>query len=248
MAEEKLDNWKQFQGTELGSLMSQLYGKQNRPAINYPKPNVKREFKPEKGFIPGGAAAGAEDPRKSTMRKDVKIAKPTFRRRTIDDECVVHPVDQIAHRRSENVIKVELDDMKMRQNYYRPAFTQPVSSEEEKERLSQICTYKGGKALPMNCVLPTGEAPFEMAAKARQENMALKHRLQRTGESAVKQAPKGVISAEEQLTIQICQEIDERREFLEEMKASGGLSAEREAAVRSEIAQRLREVKELNNR
>ena len=74
---EEMNNWKQFQGTELGSLMSSIYGNQNRPKISYPKPKTKPMTKEQmaKGFQYVGAKPDAADPRKST-RRDVKINRP----------------------------------------------------------------------------------------------------------------------------------------------------------------------------
>ena len=37
--EDRMDNWKQFHGTELGSLLGSIYGG-NKPVIKYPK--IKR--------------------------------------------------------------------------------------------------------------------------------------------------------------------------------------------------------------
>ena len=75
--EEEMNNWKQFQGTELGSLMSSIYGNQNRPKINYPKPKTKPMTKEqmEKGFHYAGSKPGASDPRKVT-RTNVKVNVP----------------------------------------------------------------------------------------------------------------------------------------------------------------------------
>lgn len=64
---DRMDNWKQFQGTELGGLLGRIYSN-DRPKISYPKPKVKPQ-EPRAGFIPGGSKAGADDPRKSTRRK-----------------------------------------------------------------------------------------------------------------------------------------------------------------------------------
>ena len=62
----------------------------------------------------------------------------------------------------------------------RPAYVQP-RGDLEKERLAQICMYKGGKGLPV--VLPVGETPTEAAAKKslQQKNAAflLQRRIKR---------------------------------------------------------------------
>ena len=130
------DNWRQFQGTELGSLMSQLYAG-NKPKINYPKPKARKSLdtQPQGNFIV--AKVGATDPRKAT-KTDADIAIPAFGRKSSHAEPRFHAVDAIPRRRNEAAIKSEMDDIKMRQAYYRPAHTQAVSSESEKQRLSEI--------------------------------------------------------------------------------------------------------------
>ena len=102
MVEQK-ENWKQFQGTELGSLMNRLYGSE-KTVINYPKPKQKK-FEPPPLFIPGGASATAEDPRKHTIIKpiiDVPIKPKTYKSK-------FKPVDLIPHRKSESVMKKEIE-------------------------------------------------------------------------------------------------------------------------------------------
>lgn len=54
---ERLENWKQFQGTELGGLLKSIYGQQ-RPKVNLPKPRTKSMPLPST-FIPGGAGHNA---------------------------------------------------------------------------------------------------------------------------------------------------------------------------------------------
>lgn len=137
-------NWKQFQGTELGGLMARLYGNENKPNINYPKPK-QRKAAPPPVFIPGGAKHNAVDPRKSTRREvNIEVPVPTGGRRAQK----FHQVDFIAHRKSADVMKNEIAEIKMRQTHYRPANSQAYSSDAEKDKFAQICQYKGGKALP----------------------------------------------------------------------------------------------------
>lgn len=245
MAEESQpqENWKQFQGTELGSLMSQLYGNQNRPKINYPKPKTKVQQLPSKDFICGGNK-DASDPRKSTKR-EVNVTVPNVGKKCARDDMIIHPIDCLARRRTEDVIKKELDDMKMKQSYYRPAYSQAISSDAEKERLSQINTYKGGKALPGDCVLPTGEAPYERIAKIRQQELLDKHNASK-GRVQITPRLMSTLSANEQLIDQITDEINERREYLEDMKKCGNLSEDKELKIKNEISSRLLQLKKLD--
>ena len=165
--EEEMNNWKQFQGTELGSLMSSIYGNQNRPKINYPKPKTKPMTKEqmEKGFHYAGSKPGASDPRKVT-RTNVKVNVPkkfqgkrshniveTLEER--DDSFGM--IDIVPKRRQAERIKEELDDIAMRNSSYRPAHRPGYSTDVEKDKFSQICTFKGGKGLPKELTLPKGK-------------------------------------------------------------------------------------------
>ena len=137
-------NWRQFQGTELGPVMARLYGNENRPVINYPKPKSKK-FEPHPTFIPGGASHNATDPRKTTRNYvNIDIPIPTGGKMRTKFSMV----DAIPKRRGEETIQKEMDDIRMRQAYYRPAHSQATSSDMEKDKLAQICQYKGGKGLP----------------------------------------------------------------------------------------------------
>ena len=154
---QEMNAWKQFQGTELGSVLAGLYGNQNKPKINYPKPKTSKQpiDMTSKKFIPGGANPNSSDPRQST-RKNVNILVPKFSSNSshlsrgasysntgagIDE--VTLPIQIINRRKSAESIKIEMDDIRMRQTHYRPAYSQPYSSESEKERLNQIFTFKG---------------------------------------------------------------------------------------------------------
>ena len=161
--ENESEHWRQFQGTELGNLMSQLYG-QNRPKINYPKPKTTPSM-PHKEFIPGGSKLDASDPRKVT-RRPVSMVVPKVAIRAAES---IKPIDIIPKRRNAEKIKEELDDIVMRNTYYRPAHIKPSSTEYEKERLNQIFSFKGGKALPEELTNPTRETPMELSAKKREE-------------------------------------------------------------------------------
>ncbi len=245
------ENWRQFQGTELGSLMSQIYA--TKPKINYPKPKQSSKTvadNPHGNFI--GGKVDSVDPRKVT-RNPVDLKVPSFsKRRSSDESSRPHAVDIIPRRRGETTIRAELDEIKMRQNYYRPAYRQAVSSEEEKQRLSEICTHKGGKGLPAVGLMPVGEAPFETEARMRQQRLQAEHRAKKSGVSGgmgvgggVSGRGKASLSSEEQLAIQITSEIDDRREYLEELKRDGDLSGDKEASIKAEIAQRLGELRRL---
>lgn len=243
--EEDMDNWKQFQGTELGSLLGSIYGSQ-RPKINYPKPtlNKSNSVVDRKGFIPGGAKIDAVDPRKATRRSvNLVVPKPSGSHHFQDEN--MKPVDLIPHRKSADVIKHELDDIKMRQERYRPANVKPISSDLEKDRLNQIFTFKGGKGLPEELTLPVGETPFELAEKAREKERLDAIRRKR-GLMVVKSAGSSQpLSYNDQMAQQITSEIQERTKYLEEMKAIG-IKPEQERRLKQDLANKIDELNRLN--
>eukprot|EP01041_Mallomonas_annulata_P003192 gene3192-6301_t len=246
MSEEKMENWKQFHGTELGGLMNQLYGGE-KPKINYPKPK-KRESNslPSEPFIPGGARSNSTDPRMSTKR-DVHVAVPKLGGK---GTTYIPPpmIECIPKRRSETSIKRELDDMKMREMHYRPAHIKPVSIDSEKERFSQVCEYKGGKALPAELIAPARETPLELMERKNEKERIERVRMKRSGGG---EARGGVatdaLSHNEQLKQQIASEIDERREYLTDMLKMGGISSADESRISNEIRVRIQELTRLES-
>jgi hypothetical protein len=220
-------------------LKAQLYGNQSRPVINYPKPKTK-QFTPAPKFIPGGAKATAADPRAVT-RRDVNIMVPkmTGGARVQRSICAV---DLIPKRRHENVIRTELDDIRMRQERFRPAYTHASSTEAEKDRLNQIFTFKGGKGLPDELTHPIGEAPFEAAARRKEQDRLATVREKRFPSKPERKATQ--LSPTEGLQEQIVAEINERREYLESMQGVG-LSEERERTIKGEISHRIFELRKL---
>ena len=90
-----------------------------------------------------GGNVNATDPRKST-RRPVNVAVPKH----VPERREYTAIDVVSRRRNADAIKQEIDDIKLKQTHYRPAYVAPYSSDLEKERLNQIFAYKGGKGLP----------------------------------------------------------------------------------------------------
>lgn len=242
--------WRQFHGTELGGLLSTIYGGQ-RKQIRYPTPK-RNPFDPSAvKFRPVNSTLQASDPTKTT-RRSIEVAVPRNFGKTESKENLL-AVNAIPSRRSEDVIRAELEEINMRQRNYRPAYVQP-RGDLEKERLAQICMYKGGKGLPV--VLPVGETPMEMAAKRsmQQKNDAflLQRRIARgdqraietAGKSQSQSSPRQRMSTEDKLADQIRREIEERSDHLEQMRAIG-ISAREDARLQSDISRRIEEMRGL---
>ena len=217
--------------------MSQLYGNQNKPKINYPKPRTTPSL-PPKEFIPGGSKLDAADPRKAT-RRSVSLIVPKVATRVPES---IKPIDIIPKRRHAEKIREELDDIVMRNTCYRPAHIKPSSTEYEKERLNQIFSFKGGKALPEELTNPVRETPMELSAKKKEAERIAAIRERRGISQKVVAA--AVLSNSEQFADQIVQEINDRRQYIEEMRSMGALKPAIEAALKAEIASKLNELKD----
>ncbi len=245
MKEEKMDNWKQFQGSELGTLMAGLYGgKKNRPNIVYPKVKKSKPVDPGK-WRPVSNLPGAVDPRKTT-RRNVKVNVPKGFGNKYE---VPSLIDCISRRKNESNIKEEIEDIQMRQKHYRPAHTRLISGENEKEKLSQIFTHKGGVCLPEELRAIESEAPFEIERRIKKEKqMQARQALvnQRKGlPSALDVMPTKVLGHSENMANQITQEIDERVDYLEAMKGMKQLQKQDEKRIQGEIRARIVELHKL---
>jgi hypothetical protein len=251
-----VEAWKQFQGTELGGLLAGIYGNTNKPKINYPKPKSKQTNIEPKTFIPGGAKTGSSDPRKTTRRMaNINVPKVgshsslsshsnSLVNLDYDENNFAAYGTYVNSRKSADAIKIELDDIRMKQSHYRPAYIQPFSSDAEKDRLSQIFTFKGGKALPQELTHPMGVMPLELEAKRREAEQLQNLRMKR-GLHVITTRPMKVMSESEQLAEQINGEIQDRMQHIQEMKELGMLKPADERIIRAEIAKKLEEIKSI---
>ena len=226
------ENWKQFHGTEIGSLLSSIYGKNSGAnKINYPTPQTKA-FTPTKKFNSTGNTG--LDPKVKKQLNDIEYYQKKPAR--LPTRAAV---DLIPKRKHENHIKEEIAQIQLQQQHYRPAFNQPVSTDAEKMRLNQICTHKGGKGLPKDFVLPVTKAPFEI-----ENEKQMQHKNVNGQGPSRHNIP---MSPEVELAKQITDEINDRVAHLQEMKANGIISQYEETTIENEIKQRVRELKMLQS-
>lgn len=238
---EPMENWKQFNGTELGGLLNKIYGNEGKPKINYPKPKTKQRVNTEP-FLPCGNKIDSTDPRKSTKREtNINIPKVGQNKKQ-----TYSAIDCISHRKNETIIKAEIDDIVMRNSYYRPAHQRAISTDSEKDKLAQICTYKGGKGLPTELIHPVGEAPFEVEAKRKEAERMSKLQAKYRGTSNSAPPQPRALSHSEQMEGQLTQEINERCDYLESMKDIG-LPPSETSRIQAEISQRVNELKRLTS-
>jgi hypothetical protein len=201
--EEKSEGWEETESwKQLGGLLSSIYGK-SAPLVNYPKITKKKTFEPTGTFSSSGAKVQA------STKRNITVAVPKFGQNKSNGRPPIAAVDLIAKRKQESIIRAELDDIKMRNQHYRPAHSHLVG-ESEKDKLNQINTYKGGKILPPASSYPIGETD-EMKYRRNSSNSS----------SSIRKAP--VLSDLELLKEQVADEINERRLHLESMKSLGML-------------------------
>lgn len=261
--QEKEDNWKQFLGSELGTVLSGIYGNQ-RPKINYPAPK-KKTFDPAKHkFLPVNGHVNNvqhQDPRKTTRRDTRgKVSVPTgFKGEASANRGPFDPMVIVPSRKGYNEIKKEMEYENSRQRAYRPPVNTYKIGEDEKERFGQICAYKGGKGLMQGAIdLPRDKTPYELAQNRRRiEQEANFKSTRRLGPNASRQrgvspitvppasSTSGASCGQEDLHDQIVTEINERADYLEEMEALGELSKAEKKRLQGEIRSRTLELERL---
>ena len=132
----------------------------------------------------------------------------------------------------------------MRQTHYRPGHTRAIATDAEKDRLNQIFTYHGGKALPADACHPVGDTPFEIAER-KKESQRLAEVRQKYSKAEVKHAPVQ-LSHKENLANQITGEINERCEYLKAMQELNADSKKLQS-IKADIASKVNELKRLES-
>ena len=141
--EEPMENWRRFQGSELGSVLAGIYGG-TRPKINYPKPKQNKHAPDlkEATWRAVSNKPSAVDPRKTTRRDTTGMFVPKVNGGRARSRLSL--VDCIPQRRNETSIKEEMSRVKSKITSYRPAQTHGSRGINEKDRLGQIFEFKGG--------------------------------------------------------------------------------------------------------
>jgi hypothetical protein len=230
------ENWERFRGSEIGGLLSNIYGTE-KTVVRYPKLSKKK--------------ADSIESHESSRIYIREIAKKKGRLSVpkVGLEKSILPsiaaVDSIARRKKESTIKVEVDEMRSRQIFYRPAYSHSLG-EQEKEKLNQICQCKGGKILPEDLAYPITKTPLEVAAtlkdNLRRREFAESRRPSRSLSNA---ARPPLLSQLEQMKEQVAGEISERTVYLQDLR-NVGLRAPNESRIRTEILLRVNELKRMN--
>jgi hypothetical protein len=226
-----------FDGTTAGRLLSSLYANQ-KPKINYPKLRTKTSNTEEKPkFIPGGAKPGHHDCRiankKSTFEARAKKKAPTVGMGKRPDWA---PIDFVQHRKREGAIVADAKEAARRDYWGAGHGKKSVSTVEEKDRLQRINTYGGGKALPDEMMLGQMDMP------KRASELRLRNGKMDTAKPVVlKKKEKGPAELFDQIVL----EVQERKDFLDQMTALGK-EAEWKSSVEAEIRERVADMERLN--
>ena len=242
--------WKAFDtSSEAGRLLRQIYGSKG-PPVNIPLPRKSKTSKvPTDGWRPVSNKPTAVDPRTATR----SFAKE----RQVDVPQPVRPrgkkysaIDFVERKRTNTVIGHEINDMKMRQEAYRPAHVRP-QGEAEKVRLGEINAFRGGKGLPEEMTAVKMEVlPSEQIARAKEADRLDRVRRRRAGlpeygSDAPSKPGSRAGSGMGALAGQLVEEIEERRAHLAEMEELGMISGN-ERTIAGEIKQRLTELKRID--
>jgi len=241
--------WKAFDtSTDAGRLLKQIYGSKG-PPVNVPLPRKSKSSRiPMEGWRPVANKPGQVDPRQATrsVEDERRVAIPHKARA----ESTFARIDFVERKRGGAVINEELGDLKMRSEAYRPPHQRPMDA-AEKDRLSEINAFRGGKGLPSELTaVPLDVLPSELLSRAKEADRLTKVRRRRAGlpeEDAPRPKAKtgGLPGAKGALAEQLLGEIEERRAHLAEMEAMGLVSGS-ERQIASEINARANELRRLD--
>lgn len=199
-------------------MLKQLYGNSaGHPNIAYPKLTTRKPTGKKAAFIPGGARATAADPR-SRVKRDVKIAVPGPPRR----ESAYRPIDFVRKKKNARDINEQLEEMRMRNDAYRPPNVRGYSTEAEKARVQEKFQFGGGKGLPEEMTHPSGPLPSDLRAAKKEEQRVAKEWRKRRGEPEPRPgAPPPARDVRLELVETITQEINDRQSFVSQMHKLG---------------------------
>jgi hypothetical protein len=204
------------------------------------------------GWHPTGKANNA-DPRRTHVNKTkaLSVNVPKFEKKS---PYTFAPVDFIPKRRAADDCRQAIDDAEMRQSAYRPPNMNAYSAEAEKDRLSEVFTHKGGRALPNELTHPVGPVPSEVRQRAAEQRRIDEARAVRRARLnggvdplAKPYAPAHVDerSHKDKLFDQIYSEVKDRRDHQEAMEAAGGGKDTRQKTA-ADISSRLSKLSTLD--
>lgn len=252
-------SWKIFgSGTPAGRLLARLYGVDhvNRHSlVTYPKVKVPskplnneplQETRPQWRNV--GYAGAANSGTQCDKAKAAKLLSiPKVGRRS--DSLQPHSeVEKIPRRKSNRACQVDVETIHMKQTAYRPPWTKAYATDQEKKRLNEIFTHKGGYALPEELTHPVTEMPSEVQWR-NQESKRVQTLAKRRGGGVCPQPMDDAVmgsSNNEIRFVDLAGEVKERKYFQMELEKTGYFDQETLTAVTHEISSRIRELKNID--
>jgi hypothetical protein len=241
--------WKEFgKQTEAGKLLYDLYGVRYRPEkfVNYPKLKIKSkeeklfELEQKEKYNKERAKSGAK-----LKNASQKIQYPDLNEFKNKNRFKYHKVDLIPHRRKENVIKQELEEIKSaminKVNTNRP---NPMANRKiQIESLQDKFLFQERTVMPKGARLPG----LKMKNKEDGDDKNKISYMNNTNETEEMTSNKKIKFSNKKeelmyLHTQIMKEIDERYVFMEEMKKLG---KNLDLIIMGEIKDRLDELKKI---
>ena len=144
-----------------------------------------------------------------------------------------------------------------RRHSYRPPHMHAFSSDDEKARLSEVFTHKGGAALPRELTHPVGPMPSEIrqrqAESKRIEEAKANRRMRLNGGVDPLASPSidynekpNIDDPKTQLFDFIYQEILDRRKHQDSMQLAGSSSKVQQGELARDISARISKLKQLD--
>ena len=239
------ENWKAFRknNTEAGRLLARLYGVEGvcdaRAKISYPKPKQQKRTFLAHRQVWRDVGSSARDPKEQKHNRAgaAAVSVPKFRQKQIKQKAAI---DCIPRRKPASICMSERE----KQEAYRPP-TKPAVSAEEKEKLCEINTFRGGKGLPRDLTHPEGELPSSILRREEEEKRKLLTNAKGDKDANSMSTSK---ASTDLLFDQVVKEIKERQQFQLEMELAGVDSKSRQSmeTINIEILSRIKELYRLD--
>jgi hypothetical protein len=254
-------SWKVFgSGTPAGRLLARLYGVDHvsrHCLVTYPKlkklskslnNEAVQQTRPQWRNV--GNAGTPNTGTKLDKAKAVKMLSiPKVGRRSSDLLQPHTQVENIPRRKSNRACKVDVETIYMKRTAYRPPCTKAYTTDQEKERLNEIFTCKGGYALPEELTFPITETSSDVQWRKQESRRVQAILAKRRVEGGCPQQLDDAamsLSTSEMVFNDLVQEVKERRYFQFELKKTGCFEQEALAAVTYEISSRIQELQKID--
>ena len=251
-------SWRSFgMDTEAGRLLNKLYaGSQSKAQVSYPVVRTRKKKKGETQptFIPGGGKNHVNS--RTKQRKDTssmfvpKVGRGPKAKKQ-------HAIDSISKRKTKQTIFNKREKDQVERMRYRPPLRRPVATETNKRLLQATFQYKGGKCLPETGTMQPieGHIPLQLVtgkpshARQRAAHAAAIQEEEQEQENNRDPEQRRLLQMETDFD-EIMDEIDDRKQFLDEMMTTYGSKeqSKHKDEVMAQIGGLVRRAKELDKK